>query len=110
MDDLVQRLAAGKHPITLGGPRRSKEELQKRIEDIGYVFVKFTDTQGGTDLGVRVYRQATDLSHANFQQYTGVAHIEGTLTLNEVNVRCVADLELETLNGTGYLVVLAEAL
>jgi hypothetical protein len=34
--------------------------------------------------------------------------VEGTLTLNYVKVRCVADIELETLNGTGHLVMLEE--
>lgn len=110
MDDLVQRLSEGEHPVTVGGPRPSKEELQKRIEEIGYVFIKFTGTRGGTDLGVRVDKRTTDLSRADFKQYTGVVHIEGTLTLNQVDVRCIADIDLETLNGTGHLVILAEAL
>jgi len=37
-----------------------------------------------------------------------VVLIEGTLTLNYVKVRCVADIHLETLSGTGHLVVLEE--
>jgi Core binding factor beta subunit len=43
-----------------------------------------------------------------FDQATGVVHVEGTLILNYVKVRCVADINLETLNGTGHLVVLEE--
>ncbi len=81
---------------------------QKRVEDMGYVCIKFTGTRGGTDLGVRVDKNATDLSQAFFEQATGIVHIEGTLTLNYVKVRCVADIELATLNGTGHLVVLEE--
>lgn len=108
MNELVQRLSEGDHPVTVGGPKPSLEEFRKRVEDMGYVFIKFTGTRGGTDLGVRVDRSATDLSQANFDQRTGIAHVEGTLTLNYVKVRCVADIELETLNGTGRLVVLEE--
>lgn len=108
MDELVQRLAEGNHPVTVGGPKPSLEEFQRRVEDMGYVFIKFTDTRGGTDLGVRVDRSTTDLSQAYFDQRTGVAHVEGTLTLNYVKVRCIADIHLETLNGTGYLVVMEE--
>jgi hypothetical protein len=108
MNELVQRLSKGEHPVTVGGPQPSLEEFKKRVTDMNYVFIKFTGTRGGTDLGVRVDTNATDLSKANFEQGTGVAHIEGTLTLNYVKVRCVADIELSTLNGSGHLVALEE--
>ena len=108
MDDLVQRLSEGDHPVTVGGPKPSLEEFKKRVEDMGYVFIKFTATRGGTDLGVRVDKTATDLSQAFFDQRTGIAHVEGTLTLNYVKVRCVADIDLETLDGTGHLIALEE--
>ncbi len=108
MDELVQRLANGNYQVTVGGPKPSLEEFQRRVEDMGYVFIKFTSTRGGTDLGVRVDTKATDLSQAHFEQRTGIAHVEGTLTLNYVKVRCVADIDLETLNGTGHLVALEE--
>jgi len=108
MNELVQRLSEGDHPVTVGGPKPSLEEFRKRVEDMGYVFIKFTGTRGGTDLGVRVDKSATDLSQAKFQQATGVVHVEGTLTLNYVKVRCVADIHLESLDGTGHLVILEE--
>lgn len=108
MDELVQRLSQGNHSVTVGGPKPTLDEFRKRVEEMGYVFVKFTDTRGGTDLGVRVDKSATDLSQAHFDQITGSAHIEGTLTLNYVKVRCVADIDLKTLNGTGHLVALEE--
>jgi Core binding factor beta subunit len=108
MNELVQRLAEGDHPVTVGGPQPSLQELRKRIDEIGYAFVKFTDTQGGTDLGVRVDKGATDVSQADFESGSGTVHIEGTLTLNYVKVRCVAEIDLATLNGTGHLVILEE--
>lgn len=108
MDELVQRLAQGDHPVTVGGPKPSLEEFKKRVEDMGYVFIKFTGTRGGTDLGVRVDKSGTHLEQADFAQQTGVVHVEGTLTLNYVKVRCIADIDLETLNGTGHLVALEE--
>jgi hypothetical protein len=108
MNELVQRLAEGDHPVTVGGPQPSLQELRKRIEEIGYAFVKFTDTRGGTDLGVRVDKAATDVSQADFENGSGTVHVEGTLTLNYVKVRCVADIDLATLNGTGHLVILEE--
>ncbi|MFL5663573.1 MAG: MbtH domain protein, partial [Ktedonobacteraceae bacterium] len=99
MDELVQRLSEGEHPVTGGDLQPSIEELKKRIEEIGYAFIKFTDTKGGTDLGVKVDRAATVLSRANFDQASGGVHIEGTLTLNYVKIRCVADIDLATLTG-----------
>ncbi len=99
----MQRLSQGEHPVAVGGPQPSREEFRTRIEDIGYVFVKFTGTQGGTDLGVRVDKTATDLSRADFEQGTGSVHIEGTLTLNYEPVICVADISLVDLTGTGHL-------
>ena len=108
MNDLVQRLSEGEHPVVVGGPQPSLAEFQKRVEEMGYVFIKFTDTRGGTDLGVRVDKAAVDTSQANFEQGTGVVHVEGTLTLNYVKVRCIADINLADLKGTGHLVALEE--
>jgi len=108
MDDLVERLSQGEHPIEVGGTKPTLENLKERVGDMGYVFIKFTGTRGGTDLGVRVDKQATDLSKADFERCSGVAHIEGTLTLNYVKVRCVADIDLATLTGNGHLVALEE--
>src|SRR5947209_11130427 len=84
MNELVQRLSQGEHPIAVGGPNPSLEELQKRLVEIKYVFIKFTGTRGGTDLGVSVDQATTDISQANFADGTGVVHIEGTLTLNYI--------------------------
>ncbi len=108
MNELVQRLAEGDHPVTVGGPQPSLQEFRKRIEEIGYVFIKFTATQGGTDLGVRVDKTRTDVGTADFESGSGTVHVEGTLTLNYVKVRCIADIDLATLNGTGHLVILEE--
>lgn len=44
-------------------------ELKESI-DRGYVLIKFTNTRGGTELGVRLDDAASDLSHADFEQST----------------------------------------
>lgn len=108
MNDLVQRLAEGEHPVVVGGAKPSLEDVQTRLGEMGYVFIKFTDTRGGTDVGVRVDKSATDLSCANFAEGIGTVHVEGTLTLNYVKVRCVAEIDLSTLSGTGHLVIIEE--
>ena len=108
MNDLVRRLSAENQSVVVGGPDPSLAELQKRATEIGYVFIKFVDTRGGTDLGVRIDTAATDLSRADFANGSGSAHIEGTLTLDYVKVRCIADIDLASLAGTGRLVAIEE--
>ncbi|QBD76631.1 MbtH domain protein [Ktedonosporobacter rubrisoli] len=105
MEELVARLALGEHPVTVGGPIPSLAEFQKRVTGMEYVFIKFTDTRGGTDLDVCIDKETTDLSRANFAQMHGIAHVEGTLILDYIPVRCVADIDLATLNGSGHLEV-----
>ncbi len=100
MNELVQRLSNGDHPIVTTR-YKSAQELKQAI-DRGYVLLKFTDTQGGTELGVRL-NAATNLSGADFAQSTGIVHLVGTLTLDYVPVHHVADVDLATLNGTGHL-------
>ena len=77
---------------------------------MGYVLVKFTQTRGGTELGFPLDRDATDLSGANFDEGTGTVHVEGHLILNDDPVRCIADIDLATLNGTGRLALDDKAL
>jgi uncharacterized protein YbdZ (MbtH family) len=102
-DDLVSFLATGAHPVEAGlRPEKSVKRLQEAL-DRGFVHIKFTDTRGGTELGFELDRKASDLSRADFERKTGRIHVEGDLTLNYQKVRCVADLNLETLAGEGHL-------
>ncbi|MNC25500.1 hypothetical protein D3C76_198800 [compost metagenome] len=103
MDDLVQRLSSGPQPVIVGGPCLSARDLGTRLTDIGYVFIKFTETKGGTDLNLRVDPAATRLDEADFTAGTGRIHIEGTLALNFIPVRCVADIDVASLSGLGWL-------
>lgn len=102
-DDLVNSLLRGEHPITASlRPAMTARILKDRI-DSGYVHLKFTATRGGTELGIRLDQEAIDLSQADFENQTGTVHLEGLLTLNFVRVRCLADLDLQTLTGKGHL-------
>jgi len=106
MDTLVQQLSEGSHPIALGGPNPTLADLKRRILELDYVFLKFTATQGGTDLGMRIDKDKLNVKAADLERANGLFHIEGELTLNDVKVRCVADLDLHTLQGQGHLVPL----
>ncbi len=103
MSVLVQKLSSGDHPVEISiRPNRSAKDLQACI-DKGYVHVKFTDTQGGTDLYVPLESGASELTAADFERGVGRVKLVGSLKLDYVPVRCVAEIDLETMSGRGHL-------
>jgi hypothetical protein len=108
MDELVERLSKGEHPVEVSiRPERTPQGLKDQIER-GYVHIKFTGTSGGTELGVRLDREASDFSNADFESPAGTAKFVGDLTLNYVKVQCIADIDLASYSGTGHLAPVAE--
>jgi uncharacterized protein YbdZ (MbtH family) len=101
---LVDKLCEGNHPVEVGLRPERTVKLFKEAIDRGFVHIKFTQTKGGTELGVRLDRDSCNLSEADYENGRGIIHIEGGLTLDYVKVRCNADLDLATLAGTGHLV------
>ena len=102
-DDLIKRLSEGNHPIEAGLRAEKSSRKLKECIDRGYVHIKFTDTRGGTELGIRFDPATIDVSHADFENQSGSVRLVGTLTLNYVDVRCVAEIDLQTLAGQGHL-------
>jgi hypothetical protein len=102
MNELTDRLTVDQ-PIIMGGSDPNVEELRKRTGELGYVLVTFTETRGGTEVGFPLDRDASDISGADFDNSTGTVHVEGNLVLNDDPVRCIADIDLATLKGTGRL-------
>ena len=108
INELVKRLMEKQAVEANGGPDKNVAGFKAAI-DRGYVHIKFTGTRGGTELGVRLDKQHTDLSRADFAAGTGVAKVGGELTLNYENVRCLAEIDLATLKGEGRLEYLGPA-
>lgn len=105
-DDLVERLANGSHPIELGlRPEKTVEALQACL-DRGFVHIHFPQTQGGTELGIKLDQNKSDLGQANFESKTGKIRLVGGLTLNYTKVRCIAEVDLATLSGQGHLEII----
>lgn len=100
---LVDRLCVGSHPVEASLRPERTVKLFKEAIDRNYVHIKFTDTRGGTELGIRIDHEACDFKKADFENCAGTAHIEGALILDYVKVRCVADIDLDTLEGKGRL-------
>lgn len=101
---ILEFLCKGTHPVEVAlRPEKSAEAFRQAI-DRGYVHIKFTDTTGGgTELGVRVTQEASDLSKGNFDLGSGSVRIVGNLTLEYVKVSCVADIDLKSFQGSGHL-------
>jgi uncharacterized protein YbdZ (MbtH family) len=100
---LVERLCEGDHAIEVALRPESSAALFKEAIDREYVHIKFSQTKGGTELGVRLNQNTSDFSAADFQNARGTAHVEGNLTLDYVKVKCIADIDISTLTGRGRL-------
>ena len=101
---LVDRLCEGDHPVEADlRPEKTAKVLKDAI-DRNYVQIKFTDTKGGTVLGIKLDRNFCDFSEADFENGIGEVHLEGGLTLDYVNLRCIADIDLRGFQGKGHTV------
>jgi hypothetical protein len=107
MNELVERLSQGDHPVIVNRGDQDVQDLKQRIDN-GFVLIKFTGTQGGTELGVSLDKDETNLTGADFNAGTGMLHLVGNLTLNYVRVRCIADVDLATKEGKGHLDIIEE--
>ena len=101
---LIDRLCEGDHSVKVSLHPKRAVKLFKEIRDCNYLPIKFTDTKGETELGVRLDHDACDLSLADFENGTGSIHVEGGITLNYVKLRCIADIDLATQKGKGHLI------
>ncbi len=100
---LVDRLSAPGTKVALRlRSENTAEAFRARIQ-IGQVYLRFAGLRGMTELGITLDEHATDTKQADFQNGTGSVHLEGLVTLNGENMQCIADIDLNTLSGTGYL-------
>jgi hypothetical protein len=107
VNELVKRLSEGKHEVVIGHRDEPYEEIKERIED-GYIHIKFTQTRGSTELGINVDLRSTNVKDLDFTKGEGSLHIEGTTNLNYNVVRLIADIDLASRKGEGYLEVVSE--
>ena len=74
INKLVQRLSEGKHEVVIGHRDEPYEEIKERIED-GYIHIKFTQTRGGTELGINVDLNSTNVKDLDFTKGEGLLNI-----------------------------------
>jgi hypothetical protein len=109
MSELPHKLSKGDHKVIYRPIRDDARGELKAAIDRKYVHVKFTETRGGTELGFPLDEERSDLSKADWEKGEGSVHLEGELNLDGVQVRCVADLDLDKVEGKGHLEILEEA-
>lgn len=102
MNELVKKLSEEQEIEASLRPANTVEELRAAI-DRGYVHVKFPNTRGGTELGIRFDPGASDLSRADFDAGSGQVKLVGELILDYERVRFHGELSLDDLKGTGRL-------
>ena len=102
MSERVDFLCAGEHPVETSQRQKNREELKEAIER-GWVHIKFTDTRGGTELGVPIDRNRCDLRAIEGENGSSEIRLVGDLTLDFVPVTCFARIDLATLRGEGHL-------
>jgi len=108
-ESLVDRLSGDDHPVVVSLHPEASVKGFKEFLDKGYVRVKFTDTKGGTELGLKLDKDASDFSQADFNEGTGQARMVGSSSLDYTRVRCIANIDLKTLAGLGHLEKIDEA-
>jgi hypothetical protein len=107
VNDLVRRLTE-EQPIEASLRPDTTVEALRAAVDRGYVHVKFPNTRGGTELGIRLDPERSDLTRADFAAGSGSLTIVGDLTLDYTRVRFHGTLDLPGLKGTGRLEPLAD--
>jgi hypothetical protein len=102
MSELVKRLSTGKHPVSVAR-YKSAADLGQAIAQ-GFVLVKFTDTQGGTELGFKIDKARSTVPADG---EAGTLQLVGPLTLDYVRVECEVEIDAQNLAGTGALRLVA---
>lgn len=105
MDELVKKLSNGEHEVIFEPRTRELGEVKERLTE-GFVFVKFLETQGETELGISIDHKMTHLNEVEFEPGKGTLHLVGTCDLNFTKVRCNAEIDLTSRQGKASLEVL----
>lgn len=101
---LVDRLCEGVHTVQI--TLRPEPTMQRFKESLNrdHVPVKFTETNGGSEFGIKLDKAACDLSNLDLDNGWGTAHLEGRLSVDFVPVKIVIDIDFPSFEGSGRLV------
>ena len=101
---LVDRLCEGVHTVQI--TLRPELTVQRFKESLNrdHLPIKFTETTGGSEFGIKLDKAACDFSNVDLDNGWGTAHLEGRLSVDFVPVKCVVDIDLPSFEGSGRLV------
>ena len=102
MNELVKFLCTGDHPVEVTSRGKTREGVKEAVE-LGQVLVMFTDTRGGTEIGIPIDRNRCDLRALEGNNGSAEIKLVGDLTLDYVPVTCIARIDLTTMKGEGHL-------
>lgn len=103
MTELVQRLLRVQQRIELGlRPEKSIEVLRECIGR-GLVHVKFLDTRGPTEVGIRLEPTGMEGITGRADESGASIRLIGSFRLDSVQIRCIAEVDLHTMMGTASL-------
>lgn len=106
-ESLPVRLSRQPQPVELTlRPEKTIEGLLRQVKT-GAVHVRFTATRGGTELTVPLEPEIASRIEKDAMRPEGTVQIVGNLVLDYTPVRCIADIDLSTLAGTGKLELLS---
>jgi|SRR5581483_2292624 len=103
MDELVKFLSEGHHKVR-ADRAKTPEDFRRSLDD-GFVLVRFTETRGGTTLGVRLDKSRCELGEAGS---SNTVKLVGTLVLNYNEIELIADIDPTTLEGSGFVKLIAD--
>ena len=106
MSDLVSKLSQGTHAVELKLRPESTRQALKECLERRYVHVRFINTRGGTELGFKLDESTAQAALAGVDDGQSVIHVSGNLSLDYERIRCVAEINPETFEGTGRLELL----
>lgn len=101
MSPLIGKLSKGEHPVSLIR-YRGISEVREALER-GFILVRFTGTQGGTEIGLSLDEngRALDLTSERVR-------FSGSLELDYQPVKCIVNIDRDTLTGYGSLEVVSQ--
>ncbi|GAB4185326.1 MAG: hypothetical protein Tsb002_08970 [Wenzhouxiangellaceae bacterium] len=98
MSQLVDRLSSGPSNVSVSR-YKTKDEFLEAVNK-GFVLVRFTETQGGTELGFEI---DGDKSELDAESNGGHLRLVGPLVLDYVPVTCDVSIDVASLSGQGQL-------
>lgn len=103
MSELIEKLKIAQ-AVECSRPEKNAQSLEECINR-NYVHVLFTKTN--TEIGFSLLKDESNIE-ADFTNHQGVVSLVGVLTLDYHKVKCIAEIDIATCEGSAQLESLTE--